>query len=260
VPVPVFSDLDTAGGRAIVDAALARASPPSGASGPEAGWLEVSDVLQLLGAYGIPFVESLRATGPEEAAAAARRVGFPVAVKLDVPGLVHKSDVGGVRLGVADVAHVRTVTEALLAGYGPEAAVIVQPMAPPGVETILGVVEEPGFGPVVMVGLGGTATELLGDRALSLVPITRPEAVDLISSLRASKLLSGYRGAPAADIGALADLVCRVAQLAEHLPEVVEMDLNPVIASPDGCLVVDAKVRVAPLEVPEPELWRRHLR
>jgi acetyl coenzyme A synthetase (ADP forming)-like protein len=260
VPVPVFSDLDTATGRGIVDAAVGTVAEGGGASGTEAGWLEVSQVVQLLGAYGIPFVESVRASGPTEAMEAARRMGFPVAVKLDMPGLVHKSDVGGVRLGVSDPDQVMAVTEALLAGYGPEAAVTVQPMAPPGVETIVGVVEEPGFGPVVMVGLGGTATEVLGDRALSLVPITRPEAVDLISSLKASKLLSGYRGAPTGDIGALADLICRVAKLAERLPEVIEMGLNPVIVSPDGCLVVDAKVRVALLEAPEPELWRRHLR
>jgi acyl-CoA synthetase (NDP forming) len=258
--VPVFSDLDTATGRGIVDAAVGTVAEGGGASGTEAGWLEVSQVVQLLGAYGIPFVESVRASGPTEAMEAARRMGFPVAVKLDMPGLVHKSDVGGVRLGVSDPDQVMAVTEALLAGYGPEAAVTVQPMAPPGVETIVGVVEEPGFGPVVMVGLGGTATEVLGDRALSLVPITRPEAVDLISSLKASKLLSGYRGAPTGDIGALADLICRVAKLAERLPEVIEMGLNPVIVSPDGCLVVDAKVRVALLEAPEPELWRRHLR
>jgi acetate---CoA ligase (ADP-forming) len=260
VPVPVFLDLDTAKGRAIVDATLAAAAHGGAASGSETGWLDVSQVMQLLSAYGIGFVESARAATATEAADAARSMGFPVAVKLDVPGLVHKSDVGGVRLGVADAAHVMAVTEELLAGHGPEVAVTVQPMAPAGVETIVGVVEEPGFGPVVMVGLGGTATELLGDTALSLVPITRPEAVDLISSLKASKLLSGYRGAPAADIGALADLICRVAQLAERLPEVVEMDLNPVIVGPDGCLVVDAKVRVARPEAPEPELWRRHLR
>jgi acetyl coenzyme A synthetase (ADP forming)-like protein len=260
VPVPVFLDLDTAKGRGIVDAALAAVAHGGGTSGSETGWLGVSEVLQLLGAYGIPFVESVRAANVTEAVAAARRMGFPVAVKLDLPGLVHKSDVGGVRLDVADAAQVTAVTEALLSQHGQEAAVTVQPMAPPGVETIVGVVEEPGFGPVVMVGLGGTATEVLGDRALSLVPITRPEAVDLIGSLKAAKLLSGYRGAPTANVGALAELICRVAQLAERLPEVIEMDLNPVIVGPDGCLVVDAKVRVVRPEAPEPELWRRHLR
>jgi acetyl coenzyme A synthetase (ADP forming)-like protein len=259
VPAPVYPDLDAARGRSVVDRHLADGSAKQQPAGGN-GWLDASEVEQLLGAYGIAFVRTVRATTAAEAAAAAEGVGFPVAVKLDVPDLVHKSDVGGVKLGVADAARVREIAESLLSEHGPEAAVIVQPMVAPGVETIVGVVEEPGFGPVVMVGLGGTATEVLGDRALSLVPITRPEAVDLISSLKASKLLSGYRGAPAADIGALADLVCRVAQLAEQLPEVVEMDLNPVIASPDGCLVVDAKIRVAHLDTPEPELWRRHLR
>jgi acetyl coenzyme A synthetase (ADP forming)-like protein len=274
--VPIFADLDIDRGRAIVEAALADADAPSvglpargapdGAAltwapaGVGSRWLDASETFQLLAAYGIPFVECVSATSVEEAAEAARRVGFPVAVKLDVPGLVHRSDVGGVLLGVTDAEQVMAVTGALLARHGPEAKVIVQPMAAPGVETVVGVIEEPGFGPVVMVGLGGAAIEVLGDRALSLVPITRPEAVDLIASLKAAKLLSGYRGAPVADVEALAELLCRVAQLAEHLPEVVEMDLNPVIASPGGCVVVDAKVRVARPITPEPELWRRHLR
>lgn len=148
----------------------------------------------------------------------------------------------------------------MLEKFGDGAAVVVQPMAAAGVETIVGLLEDLSFGPLVMFGIGGTAAEVLGDRALSLVPLNRVEAVDLISSLRAARLLTGYRGAPAADIGALADLLCRVARLAEDLPEVVEMDLNPVVAGPDGYLVLDCKVRVAAQKEPEPLLRRRHMR
>jgi acetyl coenzyme A synthetase (ADP forming)-like protein len=253
VPVPIFEGLDRDRGRAVVETALA-------AAGAASCWLDPTETSALLEAHGIAFLESVRAGDPEEAVEAASRLGFPVAVKLDVPAGVRRRDLGEVHLGVADAEHVVAATKSLLTAGPPEAAVIVQPMAPAGVETIVGVVEEPGFGPVVMVGLGGPATEVLGDTAASLVPITRPEALDLISSLKASPMLSGYRGAPVADVGELADLLCRVAQLAEHLPEVIEMRLDPVIAMPDGCLVIDARIRVARPLAPEPELWRRHLR
>jgi acyl-CoA synthetase (NDP forming) len=133
-------------------------------------------------------------------------------------------------------------------------------MVPPGIETIVGLIDDPSFGALVMFGLGGIATEVLGDRALSPVPLSLPEAADLINSLRSSRLLMGYRGSPAADVAALADLLCRVARLAGDIPEVVEMDLNPVIAGPRGCLALDAKIRVAHQATPEPALRRRHLR
>ncbi len=248
VPVPVFPDVDPDLARAIVDRALSAA---------DSCWLPLQDALEMLGAYGIPCVESRRAVSPEEAAAAALDLGGKVVLKLDQPGLVHKSDVGGVRLGVEPSAAADVAAE-LLSGRGPEAAVIVQPMVEPGPETIVGVVEEAGFGPVVLFGLGGTATEVIGDRALSLVPTSRPEALNLISSVKASRLLTGYRGAPASNLGALADLLCRVAQLADQLPEVVEMDLNPVVAGPSGCVVLDPKVRLQRV-TRQPELRRRHI-
>ncbi len=247
---PRFVDVDEAAGRAVVAEALA---------GGDEAWLTTEAAASLLEAYGVPFVRSVRVTSPKEAAAAAGSVGYPVALKLDVPSVVHKSDVGGVRLDLADEAAV-TVAAADLLGRFAEAALVVQPMAPPGVETIVGVLEVPSFGPLVMVGLGGTATELLGDRALSLVPLTRADALELIGSLRSSPLLTGYRGTPKADVGALADVLCRVARLAEDLPEIVEMDLNPVLASPDGCLALDCKIRVRREVTPEPELRRRKLR
>ena len=253
VAPPVFGDLDAVAARDVVSRSLGAAGDPGGR------WLRAPAPSELLGAYGIPFVRSVRAGDVAGAVAAADEVGYPVALKLDVPEVVHKTDVGGVRLSLADAEAVASAAEELLTGFS-SGAVVVQPMAAAGVETIVGLVEDASFGPLVMFGLGGTATEVLGDRALSLVPLSRPEAVNLVASLRSSKLLTGYRGAPAADVGALADLLCRVGCMAEALPEIVEMDLNPVVASPDGCLVLDAKIRLAHPAVVEPALRRRHLR
>jgi acyl-CoA synthetase (NDP forming) len=251
-----LSGIDRAGARALVTGVLARCEDESGL------WLGAGQTAELLGAYGIPIVNSVRVTSAPAAAAAADAMGVPVAVKLDIPGIVHKTDVGGVRLGLNGANQVSSATSDLLERFGEGAAVVVQPMVEPGIETICGLVEDPAFGPLVMFGLGGTATEVLGDRALSLVPLGRSEASRLISSLRSAPLLHGYRGAEPADTHALADLLCRVARLAEDLPEVVEMDLNPVVVWPRGrgCLGIDAKIRLAPPPMPEPVLRRRHLR
>ena len=251
VAPPVLADVETGRGREVVESALASSND---------AWLGTDAADALLGCYGIEHVRSLRATSTAEALQAAVGLGYPLALKIDVAGVVHKTDVGGVYLGLASDEAVTAASDSLFARFGPDAAVILQPMAPPGVETIVGLVEDPLFGPLVMFGLGGTATEILGDRALSLVPLNRPDAVALIGSLRSSKLLMGYRGSPVADIDALANVVCRVARLAEDLPEVVEMDLNPVLAGPDGCQVLDCKIRVKALAIKEPQLRRRHLR
>jgi acetyl coenzyme A synthetase (ADP forming)-like protein len=248
---PQFVDIEADTGRAVVEGAL-RDVPTT--------WLGAGAASDLLTAYGIGVVRSTRATSPGDALRAAGEVGYPVALKLDMPGVVHKTDVGGVRLGLSSDTEVLAAATELLEAFGEDAAVVVQPMVPPGVETIVGLVQDPAFGPLVMFGLGGTATELLGDRVLSLVPLSRPEAVDLVSSLRSSRLLTGYRGAAKADIDALADVLCRVARLAEDLPQVVEMDLNPVVAGPTGCVALDCKIRVEIPSAPEPVLRRRHMR
>ncbi|MGA8680657.1 MAG: GNAT family N-acetyltransferase [Acidimicrobiales bacterium] len=253
---PELDGIDLRAGRALVAAALGRQEAESGV------WLSAGETSELLGAYGVPIVQSLRATSAAEAVAAAARLGVPVALKLDVPGVVHKTDVGGVHLGLSSPEEVSSAAAELLERFGEGAAVILQPMVEAGIETICGLVEDPAFGPLVMFGLGGTATEVLGDRALSLVPLGRSEADRLISSLKSAPLLRGYRGAEPADTDALADLLCRVARLAEDVPEIVEMDLNPVVAWPrgKGCVAIDAKIRLAPPAVPEPMLRRRHLR
>jgi acyl-CoA synthetase (NDP forming) len=127
---------------------------------------------------------------------------------------------------------------------------VIQPMAPSGVETVVGVVHDPSFGPLVMFGLGGIATDLLGDRSFRILPLTDVDAHELVGSLRSSPLLFGYRGGPPVDLGALEQLLVRVARLADDIPELAELDLNPVIAGPTGIYAVDVKVRIAPCAHP----------
>jgi acetate---CoA ligase (ADP-forming) len=251
VAPPLFGDVDREQARAVVEDVLATSAD---------AWLAAGQASAILRAYGIPHLRSIRATSNGGAVQAAAELGYPVALKVDVPGIVHKTDVGGVHLGLANAESVGTAAETLLARFGPGAAVSVQQMAPAGIETIVGLLEDQSFGPLVMFGLGGTATELLGDRALSLAPLSRPEAIALIGSLRCSKLLMGYRGSPAVDVEALADVLCRVARLAEDIAEITEMDLNPVLAGPDGCRALDWKIRVRTRDVTVPRLRRRQLR
>jgi acyl-CoA synthetase (NDP forming) len=159
--------------------------------------------------------------------------------------VVHKSDVGGVRLGLR---HAGDVVDA----FDPVAAagsgrVVVQPMQPPGLELLVGVNRVEPYPPLVVVGLGGTTTELLGDRAARLTPLTPADAREALRELRSAPLLTGYRGRPPVDVAALEDLVVRVGLLADEIPELAELDLNPVIAWSDGVVAVDAKVRLAPV-------------
>jgi acyl-CoA synthetase (NDP forming) len=193
-----------------------------------------------------------------DAVAAAERLGYPVGLKAAAGELVHKTDVGGVRLGLSSADEVRDAFASMAAALGDRmGGAVVQPMAAPGVETITGIVQDPAFGPLVMFGLGGVSTDLLGDRAFRLVPVTDRDAAELVLSVRAAPLLLGYRGAPPADLKGLEDLLLRVGLLADQCPEVAEMDLNPVIVSPDGAVAVDVKIRVQPVaEVVDPYLRR----
>lgn len=186
------------------------------------------------------------AHGLDDVAAAAARVGYPVVVKAADPAIVHKSDQHLVRLDLADPAAVRGAYLAITSVLGePDPPVVVQPMRPGGVELAVGIVHDPLFGSLVMLGLGGIHTDLLGDRAFRLLPLTDLDATRMWRSLRGAPLLTGYRGAPPIDTGALEDLLLRVARLAEDLPEIAELDLNPVLAFPHGVLAVDAKLRLA---------------
>jgi acetyl coenzyme A synthetase (ADP forming)-like protein len=236
--MPPLAGFDADAARSTITRYLAAAGP---------GWLPPEAVGDVLRAIGVPWLETTTVTNADDAAAAARRWGVPVALKASGPGLVHKSDVGGVRLdlvGPADVASAFQEMSSRL-GDGMDGAV-VQPMASAGVETIVGLVLDPLFGPLVMFGLGGVATELLGDRSFRILPLTDADAAELVRSLRSAPLLFGYRGSPPVAVDALEDLLQRIGRLAGLVPEVAELDLNPVIASARGVEVADARIRVAP--------------
>ncbi len=248
--VPPLSHFDVGPARQVVDAFLAAC--------PDGGWLPAEDVGRLLAAAGIPTLDTAAVTSAEEAAAVAARLGFPVALKASGPDLVHKSDVRGVRLGLRSGAQVAASYRDMGDRIGPTmTGATVQPMATPGIETIVGVTVDPRFGPLVMFGLGGVATELLGDRAFRILPLTDVDAAELVRSLRTSPLLFGYRGSTPVAVDALEDVLQRVGRLAAAVPQVAELDLNPVVASAVGVEVVDARVRVAPVPAGPDERLRR---
>ncbi len=237
--------------RAVVDSVTAHA--------PDGRWLDADEAAVLTSAYGIPTALTLRAGSSEDAADAADALGYPVALKAGAGDIVHKTDMGAVRLDLASASEVMDAFDEMAAALGDSMGdAVVQRMADAGVETIVGVVQDPSFGPLIMFGMGGIATEILGDRAFRVLPLTDLDAAELVGSVRGSRLLSGYRGRPPMDVGALTDLLIRVSCLVEDLPEVVEMDLNPVIVSTEGAVAVDAKVRLVPYR-PRPELALRRL-
>jgi acetyl coenzyme A synthetase (ADP forming)-like protein len=248
----VLTGVERSAAREVIDAALA--------AEPDGCWLGAAEAGAVVRAYDVPAVAAMFAADADAAVAAAAELGYPVALKAAAGALVHKSDLGGVRLGLADGAQVKVAFEAMADILGCSmGGALVQSMAEPGVETIVGVVQDPAFGPLIMFGLGGVATDLLGDRAFRILPLTVPDARELIESVRSAPLLAGYRGAPPADTDALCDVILRVAQLAQDLPEVAEVDLNPVLVSPAGAVAVDVKVRVQPF-APGPGPLVRRLR
>jgi acyl-CoA synthetase (NDP forming) len=209
-------------------------------------WLTAREAYRLLVAYALPMCPQEIVTGVGSAAAAAVRLGYPVAAKLAEPGL-HKSDVGGVRLGIADETALRTAVDqlrAVSANANPQ--VLLQPMITGGTELIVGAVHDPQCGPLVMLGAGGVLTDVLGDRAFALAPLADADADDLIDSLRSSRLLDGYRGAPRVSRGAVRDVLVRVAALVDDVPQIAELDLNPLVCTADGVHTIDARIRVAP--------------
>jgi acyl-CoA synthetase (NDP forming)/GNAT superfamily N-acetyltransferase len=220
------------------------------------GWLPPNMTAALLRCYGIPLAELVPVHGEDDAVAAfAAGGGLPVVLKADVPGLVHKTEAGGVELDLRTEADVRAAYRRLAGLFGDTLhAVLVQPMIGDGTEVIVGVADDHLFGPLVVFGLGGVATEVLADHAARLTPLTDIDADTLIRSIKAAPLLLGHRGSPPADLEALRGLLLRVSRLADDLPEITDLDLNPVIARPDGVFVVDARVKVAPYAPQDPFL------
>ncbi len=216
-------------------------------STPEGGAaLSPVESMELLARNGFPVVSFRHAGTVEEAVAAAREIGFPVAVKLNSPDVTHKSDVGGVILNVADDAGVRKAVQAIgeiTKRIGARSGgVLVSAMAPPGLEVVVGVTRDLQFGPAVMFGLGGVLVEVLGDVAFRIVPLTEKDAAEMIGEIRGARVLQGVRGGKPADAAALRRLLVQVSDLAMKHPEIGEMDLNPVIVYEKGLRVVDARV------------------
>jgi len=215
---------------------------------PGGGWLAREQTEELLGCYGVPLVGSVTVTTQEAAAAAAARFGGPVALKADVPGLVvRRKGAGAVLLDLHGADEVRRGFGSLQQTFGDRlAGVIVQPMITGGVEVKVNVLEEQVFGPLVLFGLDDAAADALAGQAARLAPLTDADADDLIRSVHG--VLLGRAGAPAADLASLRDMLLRVSQMADDLPQITELDLSPVIARPDRALAVDARIRVQPAE------------
>ena len=226
----------------------------------ERGWMAPAAVAELLTCYGIPMVETVQVASPREAGLEAKKLGSEIALKAIAPGVLHKSDAGGVRLhlqGARAVEHAATEMADTLEKAGhPVSGFLVQPMVPEGVEMLVGVVQDQHFGPVLACGAGGTTTELLKDVAVRITPISKGEADHMVRSLKTFPQLDGYRGAPRADVAALEDVLLRVSALVEAHPEVAEMDLNPLVVHPKGAVVVDARIRVEP-GIPRPPIGSR---
>ena len=234
--IPEPEGVDRQAAAALVERALDRA---------EDSWLDPAETRALLTAYGLPLVAEHVAEDAGAAVEAARSIGYPAVVKSAAAG-AHKTETGGVALDLEDDDAVRAAAERI----GPP--VIVQRMLRGGTELLAGLVQDPVFGPLVAFGPGGTLAELIGDANLRIAPLTDIDAEELVTDGKAGRLVAGYRGAERADAAALVDLVHRLAALGDDLPAVSEVDLNPVLAYADGCVAVDARIRIR-----RPEQQRR---
>ncbi|MFF2639367.1 acetate--CoA ligase family protein [Streptomyces niveus] len=199
-------------------------------------------------AYGIPTPGEALAESADDAVAVAARLGFPVAMKIVSPEILHKTDAGGVQIGVGSAAEVRSAFTTIVSNarkYDPKAQILgvqVQQMVPAGTEILIGTVTDPTFGKVVAFGLGGVLVEVLKDVTFRLAPATKDEALSMLDGIRAAEILRGVRGGAAVDRDALADLVVRVSQLAADFPGIAEVDLNPVFASENGVMAADVRI------------------
>ncbi|MFK0213689.1 GNAT family N-acetyltransferase [Streptomyces sp. NPDC090298] len=253
--VPEYEDIDEAGAAALISDVLAGDHVDAGGV-----TLDTERAGALLARYGITALPTLPAPTPDAAVAAARRLGYPVALKTTAPHLRHRPDLGGVRLDLASEGQLRTayaeITEVL--GKPEELQPVVQAMVPRGVDTVVRAAIDPAVGAVLSFGLSGAASELLGDTAHRLVPATDRDAAELIRSLRTAPLLFGWRGSAPVDTPALEELLLRVSRLVDDHPEVVAVSLEPVVVAPRGLSVLGATVRLAP-PAPRTDLGPRSL-
>ena len=244
--IPDFQDLDLPLAREICAKALSQRG---------AGWLTAEETRIVLTAMGLPVQPGGVAQTEDDAVELARRVGFPVAVKLASHRLVHKTEIGGVRLSLKEEGAVRQafreIRDRLAQDNNLDAmeGVLVQPMVTGGVEVMVGVTHDPLFGPLIAFGLGGIHVEILGDVRFRVTPLTDRDAAEMVREIKGYQLLEGYRGHQPADIQAIEEALLRVSRLVEAIPEITELDLNPIFALPpgQGCRIVDARIRVEPV-------------
>jgi acyl-CoA synthetase (NDP forming)/GNAT superfamily N-acetyltransferase len=245
-PLPAFPDISATRSRSVVHDFLSRA--------PGGGWLPAGEAAALLACHGIAPAPLIAVASPDEAVAAAARTAGPVALKADVEDMLHKTGAGTVWLDLHTEDDVRSAYDSLAAQFGAGLReVSVQPMISGGTEVLVGVADDHVFGPLIVLGPSG-ATSLLAGQAARLAPLTTADAETLIGSVRGVSLPRGDRDTPAADLDALRDLLLRVSRLAVDLPEITELDLNPVIVRPDGTHIIDARIKVMPCEPQDPFL------
>ncbi|MFC5667290.1 GNAT family N-acetyltransferase [Kitasatospora misakiensis] len=251
--VPELDRIDEAGARALVDAALATRSAVAARTQPGGARITLPDAeaAALLARYGIDVSPTLPAPDEESAVRAAATLGYPVALKATAPHLRHRPDLGSVRLdltGEAGLRHAHRELDGLLGGAA-EARLVVQRLAPRGVDTVIGATVDLAVGAILSFGLAGAPAELLGDVAHRLVPATDQDVASLVREVRAAPLLFGWRGAEAVDTDALEEVLLRVSRLVDDLPEIASVDLEPVVVAPHGLAILGARVRIAPLPV-----------
>ncbi len=242
--LPRFEDLQRDEAARVVASALAHSD----------GWMPPEDVHAVLACYGLPVIDQRLVRTPADAAKAAQAIGGETALKAVIPEVVHKTEFGGVRLHLHGPKEVEAAAEQMAAMLGskghPPEAFLVQKMAASGVEMIAGVVHDAQFGPVVACGAGGTLVELLRDVSVRLTPLTQEDASDMLRELKTYPLLIGFRGAAKVDVAALEDVLLRIGVMVEDLPQIAELDCNPIIVHDHGAAIVDARIRVIAFEPP----------
>ena len=241
--IPDFDDISPKTAREICMAALRNRGD---------GWLTAQESRDVLKSMGLPLPAGDVARNPEEAVAIAEQIGYPVAVKLASIELVHKTEIGGVRLNLSTAEAVKSafleIRKTLECSGKLESmeGVVVQPMISEGIELMVGATDDPSFGPLIAFGLGGIHVEVLSDVCFRVNPLTDRDATQMVREIRGIKLLKGYRGHPSADLPAIENLLLRVSRLVEDVPEITELDLNPVfaLAPGKGCVIADTRIRV----------------